>query len=256
MLKNIYTTKMSASKKQLQNRFSKIRSKNRKFSKIMSSVTALALASTLLFATVTVSAWANDEKNFFVNNKGYSIPCVLIENELATRNDNYYVPLRKTFEALGYSVRYDADKEKYANLMGYYIFPAFETKVHFEHTLDDGTKYINEHNSYEWQKALITNEVDYYIYGATLRMNSQMPVIEMTKDGVTEFCQIGSREYSKGYALSPVLIEGTAYIPIRAVANIIGGEDNVKWDDKNHDTYFEGVLNFSEEENKIVINIE
>lgn len=92
---------MSASKKQLQNRFSKIRSKNRKSPKIMSSVTAFALALTLRFATVAVSAWANDEKNFFVNNKGYSIPCVLIDNKQATHNDNYYVPLRKTFKTLG-----------------------------------------------------------------------------------------------------------------------------------------------------------
>ena len=208
---------------------------------------------TVLFASVTIAAYENEEKNLFINGKGYSIDLVLIENELATHTDNYFVPLRKVFEMLGYEVSYNVDKSKYKDLMEkYYYFPAFDSKISKEMVDDNGALS----NAYEWQKPLVKNQIDYYIYGATLRMNMQMPIIEMKKDGMTEFCQIGSRKYSNGYAIAPVLIDGVAYIPLRAVANIVGGSENVKWDNKKKDTYFEGVVTFNESEKTIVINLE
>ena len=257
MLENIYTTKMSAERKQLQSRFTKIRSRNGKLSKIAASIMAVVIAVTMLCATVVLAAVVNEEENFFVNGKGYAIDIVLIENELATHTDNYFVPLRQTFEALGYEVVYDVDKTNYLNRMEkYHSFPAFDSIINKEFIDENGEKHIITDNSYEWQKQLVTNNINYYIYGATLRMNMQMPIIEMTKDGVTEFCQIGSRAYSNGYAISPVLINGTTYIPLRAVANIIGGQDNVKWDNEKRDTYFEGALTFNEAENTVTINLE
>ena len=44
MLENLYTTKMSANKKTLQNRFTKIRSKSGRISKIMAAVMSYAVA--------------------------------------------------------------------------------------------------------------------------------------------------------------------------------------------------------------------
>ena len=257
MLEKLYTTKMSAERKQLQNRFTKIRSVNSRISKMMSLAMAILVAVTMLCATVVMAAVVNEEENFFINGKGYVIDIVLIENELATHTDNYFVPLRQTFESLGYEVVYDVDKTKYLNRMGkYHSFPAFDSIINKEFIDENGEKHIITDNSYEWQKQLVTNNVNYYIYGATLRMNMQMPIIEMKKDGTTEFCQIGSREYSDGCAISPVLINGTTYIPLRAVANIVGGQDNVKWNSEKRDTYFEGALTFNEAENTITINLE
>lgn len=254
MFEKLYTTKMSASKKQLQGRFAKIRSKSGRVSKIMSAVMSGVLVLTLLCATVTMAAVGNEEQNFFVNGKGYAIEPILVENSLATHTDNYYVPLRKTFEALGYKVSYDVDKSDYEHLMDrVYSFPSYDTSVHIERKFDDGSTFIDEYNSFSWQKELVTNSVDYYIYGATFSLNRQMPIIEMTKDGKTEFCQIGSREYSTGYALAPVLMGSSAYIPLRAVASMVGGSGNVKWDNIKHDTYFEGVLTFDEVSSTIVI---
>ena len=255
MLENLYTTKMSANKKTLQNRFTKIRSKSGRISKIMAVVMSCAVALTMLGATIVMAAVGNEEKNFFIDGKGYAIEPILIENGLATHTDNYFVPLRKTFEALGYKVSYDVDKAKYQELMDKrYTFPVYDAKVHIEFTDDDGYTFVSAENSFAWQKPLVTNNVDYYIYGATGGMNEQLPIIEMTKDGKTEYCQIGSREYSTGSAIAPVLINDAAYIPLRIVATIVGGDDNVQWDDAKHDTYFEGALTFDESSKTITIN--
>ncbi len=255
MLENLYTTKMSANKKTLQNRFTKIRGGNGRISKITAAVVSCTVAAAILGGVVVMAAVGNEEKNFFINGKGYAIEPVLIENKLATHTDNYFVPLRKTFEALGYKVSYDVDKSKYQRLMDRrYTFPAYDTPVHIEFTDDEGNTYVNSENSYVWHKPLITNDADNYIYGATGGMNMQLPIIEMTKDGKTEYCQIGSREYSAGYAVAPVLINGTAYIPLRIVATVVGGDDNVQWNDAKHDTYFEGALTFDEETKTITVN--
>ena len=256
MLENLYTTKMSTDKKKLQKRFSKIRSSSGRISKIMAFVMSIFIAVTILCATVVMAGVINKKENFYINGKGYVIDIVLIENKLATHNDNYFVPLRQTFEALGYEVVYDVDKTKYLNYMEkHHTFPAFDSVINKEFIDENGEKHSFVDNSYEWKKQLVTNNINYYIYGATLKMNMQMPIIEMIKDGVTEFCQIGSHEYSAGYAISPVLINGTTYIPLRAVANIVGGQENVKWDSKKRDTYFEGVLSFNEAEKTVTINL-
>lgn len=251
MLENIYTTKMSANKKQLQSRFYKIRARGGRFSKTMAAVMALVLCVMMLSATVVMAAVGNEPKNFFIDGKGYAIEPILIENQLATHTDNYYVPLRKTFEALGYTVTYDADKAGYERYMDSdYNFPSYDSVIPDDEFYDeeyDEWVTLKGYNAYAWQKPLVTNEAEYYIYGATGQMNRQMPVIEMTKNDIIEFCQVGSRRYSTGYALAPVLIDGVAYLPLRAVANIVGGIDTVQWNDAAHDTYFEGALTFDEE---------
>ena len=255
MLENLYTTKMGTQKKQLQKRFSKIHSKNSMLSKIAASMVSVLVVLTLLCASITMAAAFNEEKNLFINGKGYAIDIVLIENKLATHTDNYYVPLRKTFEALGYEVLYDADKTKYRNLIDRGIsFPVFDSIVYKAFLDENGETHTIEYN-YEWKKEYVTSGVDYCIYGATLRLNRQMPIIEMRKNGRTEFCQIGSHKYSNGYALAPVLIDGTAYIPLRAVAYIVGGQENVKWNSEKKDTYFEGALQFNEAEKVISVSL-
>ena len=67
MLENIYTTKMSANKKQLQNRFTKIRSSSGRISKMMSFIMAIFVAVTMLCATVVMAAVVNEEEKFFIN---------------------------------------------------------------------------------------------------------------------------------------------------------------------------------------------
>ena len=121
MLENIYTTKMSANKKQLQNRFTKIRSSSGRISKMMSFIMAIFVAVTMLCATVVMAAVVNEEENFFINGKGYAITPILIENKLEVHTDSYYIPLRDTFEALGYDVFYDVDKSKYESLMDEFV---------------------------------------------------------------------------------------------------------------------------------------
>lgn len=59
MFENIYTTKMSANKKQLQTRFSKICSKNSKISKVIAFIIFAAILISITFITVIISAKSN-----------------------------------------------------------------------------------------------------------------------------------------------------------------------------------------------------
>ena len=91
---------MSMNKKKLQSRFSKIRSHSGKLSKIAATAITLMVVMTFACASVVVASVVNEEKNFFINGKGYAITPILIENKLEVHTDSYYVPLRDTFEAL------------------------------------------------------------------------------------------------------------------------------------------------------------
>ena len=63
MLENLYTTKMSADKKTLQNRFAKIRSKSGRISKIAAAVMSCAVAVTMLGGAVVMAAMDGWELN-------------------------------------------------------------------------------------------------------------------------------------------------------------------------------------------------
>ena len=94
MLENLYTTKMSANKKTLQNRFTKIRSKSGRISKIMAAVMSCAIAVTMLGATIVMAAVGSDglehwNKNeiyykdgvkFSVNVSGKNVPAWVYED--------------------------------------------------------------------------------------------------------------------------------------------------------------------------------
>ena len=88
MLENLYTTKMSANKKTLQNRFTKIRSKSGRISKMMAAVMSVVVAVTMLGGIVVMAAVGSDglehwDKNeihflgsmsFAANTSGKNVP--------------------------------------------------------------------------------------------------------------------------------------------------------------------------------------
>ena len=101
MLENIYTTKMSADKKTLQKRFSKIRSKSGRISKMMSFVMAIFVAVTMLCATVVMAALNDEEETkepITLYSKG---EIITLENKPFIQDNMTYFPLRETFEKLG-----------------------------------------------------------------------------------------------------------------------------------------------------------
>ena len=71
MLENLYTTKMSANKKTLQNRFTKIRRKSGRISKIMAAVMSCAVAITMLGATIVMAAVGSDGLEHWDKNEIY-----------------------------------------------------------------------------------------------------------------------------------------------------------------------------------------
>ncbi len=56
MFENLYTTKMSANKKTLQNRFAKIRAKNGRIANVFSAAMLIFILTTMLYATVVMAA--------------------------------------------------------------------------------------------------------------------------------------------------------------------------------------------------------
>lgn len=113
MLENLYTTKMSADKKNLQSRFSKIRSKSGRLSRLMAAVMSAAIAVTMLGATVVMAALdgnQNDEIKYEIYN-GDSL--ISLANEPFIYADSYYLPLRETLNAFGITdISYDGGKIK------------------------------------------------------------------------------------------------------------------------------------------------
>ena len=75
-------------------------------------IVAAAMFATIAFASID----GLDIKNgtLIVNGKEQGIDIVYIETQKTSHTDSFYVPLRETFESLGYAVHYDANKSKYA----------------------------------------------------------------------------------------------------------------------------------------------
>lgn len=101
MLENLYTTKMSGDAKTLQKRFSKIRSKQSRKSKITAAVMAALLAMTALFATVAMAAIdgnSDNEIKFEIYNGDTKIA---INHKPFIYDGQYYLPLRDLLNGFG-----------------------------------------------------------------------------------------------------------------------------------------------------------
>ena len=114
MLENLYTTKMSANKKTLQNRFTKIRSKSGRISKIMAAVMSCAIAVTMLGATIVMAAVTatyenqNEQIKYEIYNGSNMIS---LTNTPIIYGDSYYLPLRETLNAFGINdIQWDGRK--------------------------------------------------------------------------------------------------------------------------------------------------
>lgn len=251
MFENFYTTKMDSGKKRLKQRFLAIRQKPQKSAKALSVFAAGAVLLSAICGGVIASNAGNfgeELANLSINGKKDYINVVNLKNKKYLNNDSYYVPLREIFEKLGAEVKWDV-----------------ETDDTVANVFKRGSKkYTFPYFAYEGLENLATDETMLYIYGGSSRPTSNMPVVEIDfKNGKRFNCQPGCEMYSEiggkylfSWAPPVVLIDGKAYIPLRAVANIISkeGEEAVKWNDDAHDTYFEGSLTFDKNENSIVIN--
>lgn len=85
MLENMYTTKISSNKKLLQNRFAKIRSKNKYFSKTAAVITTIFIVTVMLCATMVMAAFNNDEAD--VENPRHELIKITNSRKAAVSND-------------------------------------------------------------------------------------------------------------------------------------------------------------------------
>ena len=115
MLENLYTTKMSTSKRQLQNRFTKIRSGSGRVSKIMAFIAFVALLLTMGVSTIVIAA--------NVKNDEYA----MTENEFST-GDNYASAAQVT-EYIPGDIKDITDAEL---VVGGIKYPLADTNAHAE----------------------------------------------------------------------------------------------------------------------------
>jgi len=98
VLENIYTTKMSTNKKQIQNRFTKIRSANSKISKMMSLAMAILVAVTMLCATVVLASVVNEAPEQFKIEVKHANTIIQLDNKPYVYDNTVYLPLRELME--------------------------------------------------------------------------------------------------------------------------------------------------------------
>lgn len=86
MLENLYTTKMGSSKKTLQKRFMKIRSKSGKLAKMMSVVMTFVLIAALGTATVVMAAVGSDGLEYWGSNEAYYLSGMTFNVNIGSHN--------------------------------------------------------------------------------------------------------------------------------------------------------------------------
>ena len=91
MLENLYTTKMSANKKTLQNRFTKIRRKSGRISKIMAAVMSCAVAVAMLGGAVVMAAVGSDGLEHWDKNEIYFLGSMSFTANTSGKNVPYWV---------------------------------------------------------------------------------------------------------------------------------------------------------------------
>ena len=101
MLERLYTTKMSADKKILQKRFSKIRSRSGKISKLMALFMTLLMLTTFICASVVMAAFNSEEDTKEPITLYSNGEVITLENKPFIQDNMTYFPLRETFEKLG-----------------------------------------------------------------------------------------------------------------------------------------------------------
>lgn len=248
MFENFYTTKMSMGKKCIKERFEKMRRKTGRKERIISFISAFALLAAAVCATAFaagINEISKEKANLEINGEKSYISIVHLKNKKYLNTDSYYVPLREMAEKLGAEVKYDVDRSDVARVYS-----------------DSASKNTFPYFAYQGLEELAADDVMLWIYGGSTGTLKNEPVIEIAfKNGKRFNCQPGCEMYSEiggeylsSWAPPVVIMEDKAYIPLRAVANIIGGNESVKWDDAAHDTYFDGALKFDKENKNIIIN--
>ena len=209
MFENIYTTKMSANKKQLQNRFTKIRSSSGRISKMMSFVMAIFVAVTFVCATVVMAALNSEEETkepITLYSRGESIT---LENKPFIQDNMTYFPLRETFEKLG----------------------VFDIEGN-ELLWDKGTIYIS-----------VTENEQKEPVSYTIKIGSNMIDIKHNKDPRIQTESIGVKLIPSG-DVSPLLIGDKTYVPYTYIDYMLNrGLGNIR----NHKRIFDFIFTINEE---------
>lgn len=101
MLEKLYTTKMSADKKSLQKRFSKIRSKSGRISKLMSILMSVAVLVTIACATIVMAAVDNIEQTSTFYEVYNGQEKIELTHTPFVYKGEYYLPLRQVLNGFG-----------------------------------------------------------------------------------------------------------------------------------------------------------
>ena len=184
MLERLYTTKMSANKKTIENRFSKIRYQNNKIHKISATFMTVAVIITMLCANVVmamVDGQDIEQYQIEVKKQGSTVQ---FTNKPFVENGVLYMPLRETIDKFGdtylKSVSWNDGTidvvliNEHHNAGGFYRIKMDEKVMRLKHLdLDNPDIYSTLENT------------EYFHTSNQLIMGIGMKALPILKDGVT-----------------------------------------------------------------------
>lgn len=195
MFERLYTTKMSADKKFIENRFTKIRSHNSRLSKVMTLFMTIAVIITMLCANVVMAMVGNEEAEQFKIEIKHGDTVLKLNNKPFVYEGTVYLPLRELFEKIGFME--------------------------------------NENSFIQWDNGKIymcltenVEKPDYVEYGSDIKYLSYYYGIEIGKaEYILNPPEIVQKKYSfdssKKTDHAPILKEGVTYIPFEFVEYLV-----------------------------------
>lgn len=201
------------------------------------SMKKIAILFLLAVSMNCISVCAKDN-NVCVNGTLYDIPAVYLENERYMHSDSWYFPIREIFETLDCEVIWNVDDTVLGEYSGEQLFP-----------------------QYAWRKSIVKDDITSQLYGATIKFNKNMPIIEVRgQNDISVYCQIGSESYFPfAGGTPPVLIDGKTYVSVcfidYAVSELF---ENIKssayWDSTTKERKYDGAITFKSDYKSLSID--
>ena len=209
MLDNIYTTKMSANKKTMENRFSKIRSSNTRIHKVMATLMTVAVIITMLCANVVMAMVDEKTSEQYVIEVKKAETILDYYNKPFIENDTVYFPLRETFEKFGIMENKDSyinwDNGKIDICIAWSDNSDYAKEAHSQLNNGNGVDVITLLHYYriEIGKNILTYNTTKNLAGQDISSPKSMNSAPLLRNGITYV----PFEYLKGFNVSRSFME-------------------------------------------------
>ena len=209
MLENIYTTKMSANKKTMENRFSKIRSSNTRIHKVMATLMTVVVIITMLCANVVMAMVDEKTSEQYIIEVKKAETILDYYNKPFVENNTVHFPLRETFEKFGIMENKDSyinwDNGKIEICIAWSDNSDYAKEAHSQLNNGNGVDVITLLHYYriEIGKNVLTYNATKNLAGQDISSPKSMNSAPLLRNGITYV----PFEYLKGFNVSRSFME-------------------------------------------------